>query len=245
MYTAVFRRDNPIVFAMGLSYFCSAEFIRSLRPFGTREALLERPQALPGTRDAQLEQPQALPGTRDALLERPQGKPPGLWNGRRLLRPLYCSLAGDNISVLFPLERAKRNWNSRRLLRPLYCSLAGDNISVLFHLERPSGLLEQPIGLLERPSAQGKHSNTLGNTPPLIDRLHTYCRLNAVLMHTLRKIHLQTACNLFLIPKRLNPLFKIHFGTANAVLNELPAIPEGSVCRAENVAYIVDVQSQN
>ena len=44
----------------------------------------------------------------------------------------------------------------------------------------------------------GKRSDTLGYTPPkpapLIDRLHTYCRLNADLMQTLRKIRLHTAC---------------------------------------------------
>ena len=31
-------------------------------------------------------------------------------------------------------------------------------------------------------------------TSRLIDRLHTYCRLNVVLMQTLRKIRLHTAC---------------------------------------------------
>ena len=35
----------------------------------------------------------------------------------------------------------------------------------------------------------------------LIDRLHTYCILNVVLMQTLRKIHLQTACLCFVLKK--------------------------------------------
>ena len=41
---------------MGLSYFCSAEFIRWLRSLGTPEGQLEQPQAT-GT------EPQALLGT--------------------------------------------------------------------------------------------------------------------------------------------------------------------------------------
>ena len=140
------------------------------------------------------------------------------------------------------MERPPAFWTARKALAALVLFIGRRYYLRPISSGTREAQLERPIGLLERPLTQGK---ALGNTPPLIDRLHTYCRLNVVLMHTLRKIHLQTACGLFLIPKRLNPFFKIHFGTANAVLNELPAIPEGAVCRAENVAYIGDIQSQN
>ena len=56
--------------------------------------------------------PSYYPPERPLALERPQG----YWNGR--LRPLYCSLAGDIISVLFPswtglwlMERPQGYWN--------------------------------------------------------------------------------------------------------------------------------------
>ena len=52
---------------------------------------------------------------------------------------------------------------------------------------RPLRPFETREAHLERPSAQGK---ALDNTPLLIDRLHTYCRLNVVLMQTLQKIRL-------------------------------------------------------
>ena len=50
------KRDNPTAFAMGLSYFYSAEFIRWPSALGTPEGQLEQPQAT-GT------EPQALLGT--------------------------------------------------------------------------------------------------------------------------------------------------------------------------------------
>ena len=50
------KRDNPIAKAVGLSYFCSAEFIRWPSTLGTPEGQLEQPQAT-GT------EPQTLLGT--------------------------------------------------------------------------------------------------------------------------------------------------------------------------------------
>ena len=102
---------------MGLSYFCSAEFIRPLRPFRTREALLERP---PGNWNS-----------RRLYLERAKR----YWNARRLLRPLYCSLAGDIISVLL----AAPGTREAQLEQPQ--ALPGTREALL---ERPSGQLEQP-----------------------------------------------------------------------------------------------------
>ena len=117
---------------------------------GTREAHLERP---PGPWNAR-----SANGTEPWLyLERAKRnwnhmeRPPAFWNrasgstwnarsasgtAARLLRPLYCSLAGDNISVLLSLgtaaerlrllkqpigllDRAKRLWPARLLEREI------------------------------------------------------------------------------------------------------------------------------
>ena len=63
---AVFRRDNPIAFAMGLSFFYSAEFIRWPSTFGTPEGQLEQPQAS-GTREALWNGPPLTRGVRGVL----------------------------------------------------------------------------------------------------------------------------------------------------------------------------------
>ena len=94
---------------MGLFYFFSAEFIRWPSALGTPEGQLEQPQATG--------MPQALAcslalgtiGKPEGLLERRRllERPPGYWNSR--LRPLYCLLAGDDISVLYPLRSIRRS----------------------------------------------------------------------------------------------------------------------------------------
>ena len=107
------------------------------------------------------------------LLSRIYSSPPAFWNARSAIGTAAGSCGPCIVRWQEIISPSYFLWNAR--------SASGTALGLL---ERPSGQLEQPIGLLERPSAQGKHSNTLGNTPPLIDRLHTYCRLNVVLMQT-------------------------------------------------------------
>ena len=120
---------------MGLFYFFSAEFIRWPSTLGTPEGQLEQPQATG--------MPQALAcslalgtiGKPEGLLERRRllERPPGYWNSR--LRPLYCLLAGDDISVLYPLRSIRRSAPSGTPEGQLDRPLANGT---------PSGLLEQP-----------------------------------------------------------------------------------------------------
>ena len=76
----------------------------------------------------------------------------------------------------------------------------GNQYSSLYYL-RPI-ILRSAFSICNPPCkgkahSPAKRSDTMGYTSQkpalLIDRLHTYCRLNVVLMQTLRKIHLRTA----------------------------------------------------
>ena len=105
----------------------SAHLEQSLRLLELSEGLMEQSLRL------YLERSSPLRGVR-GVLERPTGllEPSGTtWNARRaLLRPLYCLLVGDNISVLLSalgtpeglLEQSLRLYLERRRL--LACSLA-------------------------------------------------------------------------------------------------------------------------
>ena len=75
-------------------------------------------------------------------------RPPAFWNARsasgtaaRLLRPLYCLLAGDIISVLFPLERPPGYWNGLWPWNALWA--IGTEPPAL---ERPPGYWNSPSG---------------------------------------------------------------------------------------------------
>ena len=93
----------------------------------------------------------------------------GSWNARRaLLRPLYCLLVGDNISVLLSALGTPSG-----LLEQ----------SLGFYLERPKGFWNGPPlrgvrGGLERPSGAPCPPNTSSRTSTEVSRsgLHIRCR---------------------------------------------------------------------
>ena len=127
---AVFRRDNPTAFAMGFSFFYSAEFIRWPSTFGTPEGQLEQPQAS-GTREAPLERPQGSCGPCIVCWQEilspsyyPLERPKGYWNARSATGTEPLALPGTPAGLLeqsrrLYLERAKRSWNHPTGLRAL------------------------------------------------------------------------------------------------------------------------------
>ena len=140
-------------------------------------------------------------GTASGPMDRPQGSSRP-WNARRAI--LYCSLAGDIISVLLSsgtrlgaIGAAAGFWNARKALRgrgtsaglfcivrwqeilsPSYYPLerAKRNWNGPWPMERPPASETEPWLYLERPPSSGTEPLALPGTPQGVSKNHYYTR---------------------------------------------------------------------